>query len=67
MKICRLCNRSWSVGLENKKSTTISSPKKINEKKQKLTVDNLVSTTKTSMPSEKILRERMKYSAVAGF
>jgi hypothetical protein len=31
-----------------------------------ITVDNLVSTMKTSMPSEKILRERMIFRA-AGF
>jgi hypothetical protein len=31
------------------------------------TVDNLVSTMKTSMPSEKILRERMKYFVLQDF
>jgi hypothetical protein len=32
-----------------------------------ITVDNLVSTMKTSMPSEKILRERMKYFVLQDF
>jgi hypothetical protein len=44
--------------LETKKHDT--SLKKNNEKLEATTVDNLVSTMKTST-SEKILRERMKY------
>jgi hypothetical protein len=35
--------------------------------KATITVDNLVSTMKTSMPSEKILRERMKYFVLQDF
>jgi hypothetical protein len=49
------------------KSTTLA-PKKNNEKLEAtITVDNLVSTMKTSMPSEKILRERMKYFVLQDF
>jgi hypothetical protein len=43
-------------------------PQKNNEKLEAtITVDNLVSTMKTSMPSEKILRERMKYFVLQDF
>jgi hypothetical protein len=53
--------------LGNKKSTTLA-PQKNNEKLEAtITVDNLVSTMKTSMPSEKILRERMKYFVLQDF
>jgi hypothetical protein len=53
--------------LETKKSTTLA-PQKNNEKLEAtITVDNLVSTMKTSMPSEKILRERMKYFVLQDF
>jgi hypothetical protein len=51
---------SW----KQKKHDT-SSQKKIIE--ATITVDNLVSTMKTSMPSEKILRERMKYFVLQDF
>jgi hypothetical protein len=51
--------------LGNKKSTTLALQK--NNEKLEATVDNLVSTMKTSMPSEKILRERMKYFVLQDF
>jgi hypothetical protein len=52
--------------LETKKHDT-SSPKNNEKLEATITVDNLVSTMKTSMPSEKILRERMKYFVLQDF